>query len=194
MNTIIAGRFEEQVRAEEAVSALQATGFPRDQIAAFFVDPAGQHALSGTRHDPDASAGAHHAAAGAVTGALSSSGLGAVVGLVSMPILGPGALFAGVAVGAYVGSFADALDHLEAPGLSGAQAGESDPDLEDGPSRKSGMLVAVGAVTSWEEASAITILQGQGAADMEQSEGSITHSEWKDFDPLSPPAWLGDMI
>jgi len=51
MNTIIAGRFDEQARAEQAMTALEATGFQRDQIATFFVNPAGQHG------DPERPAG-----------------------------------------------------------------------------------------------------------------------------------------
>jgi hypothetical protein len=37
MNTIIAGRFEEQARADKAVTALGEAGFPTSQTATFFV-------------------------------------------------------------------------------------------------------------------------------------------------------------
>jgi hypothetical protein len=43
MNTILAGRLDEQARAEQAITALEATGFQREQMAPFFVNPAGQH-------------------------------------------------------------------------------------------------------------------------------------------------------
>jgi hypothetical protein len=42
-NTILAGRFNGQARAEQAITALEATGFQREQMATFFVNPAGQH-------------------------------------------------------------------------------------------------------------------------------------------------------
>jgi len=54
MNTIIAGRFDEQARAERAVTALEETGFLRERMATFFVNPSGQHDLRGTAQDPDA--------------------------------------------------------------------------------------------------------------------------------------------
>jgi len=188
MHTIIAGRFDEQLQADQAVSALGVTGFAPEQIATFFVNPAGQHALSGTHEDPNASAGAHHAAAGAVTGALAGTGLGLAAGLATIPILGPGAALAGAAVGAYVGSFGGALNQLKEPGTDNEAPADSEPVLEEAAPRKSGMFVAVDAGTSSEQASAITVLHEQGAVDIEQTQGSIVHSEWIDFDPLSAPA------
>jgi hypothetical protein len=50
------------------------------------------------------------------------------------------------------------------------------------------MLVAVGAASSSEEASAVTVLRAPGAADIEHAQGSITQSECNDCDPLSAPA------
>jgi len=187
MNTIIAGRFDEQARAELAVTALAATGFSRDQIATFFVNAAGQHDLHGTHRDPEASAGAHHAGTGAAAGALSGSGVGAVVGLATAPVLGPVGPLAGAAIGAYVGSLAGALKTM----------GDSDPPVSESPDskamhdealpRKSGMLVAVGAASSSEQTSAIIVLRAQGATDMERAQCKITESRWNDFDPLSTP-------
>jgi len=110
--TIIAGRFHEQARADQAAAALRATGFGRGQVATFFVTPAGQHDLSGTTGDPEASAGAHHAGTGAAVGAATGTGVGSVVGLATLPLLGPGAIVAGAAIGAYVGSLAGALEQM----------------------------------------------------------------------------------
>jgi hypothetical protein len=184
MDTIIAGRFDEQVRAEQAVTALLATGFPRDQIATFFVNAAGQHDLHGTHQDPVASAGAHHAGAGAAAGA----GAGTVVGLATMPVLGPVGALAGAAIGAYVGSLAGALNQLGDRARPDEHAVTSVPGRDEALPRKSGMLVAVGAASSSEQTSAITVLRAQGAADMERAQGSITAGQWNDFDPLSTPA------
>lgn len=181
MNTIIVGRFDEQARADLAVTALAATGFSRDQIATFFVNAAGQHDLHGTHRDPEASAGAHHAGAGAAAGALSGTGVGAVVGLATVPVLGPVGPMAGAAIGAYVGSLAGALTQMGDSGDAKASHDEALP-------RKSGMLVAVGAASSSQQTSAITVLRAQGATDLERAQGSITQSQWHDFDPLSTPA------
>jgi hypothetical protein len=188
MSIIIAGRFEEQARAEEAITALESTGFPRDRIATFFVTPAGQHDQHGTTLDPEASAGAHHAGTGAAMGAVTGTGVGVVVGLATMPVLGPGAALAGAAVGAYVGSFAGALEQMGESARSAEYPANSGQDLDERPPRKSGMLVAVGAGSSPEESSAIAVLCAQGAADIERAQGIIAQGEWNDFDPLRPPA------
>ena len=190
MNTIIAGRFDEQARAEQAVTALEATGFPHDQIATFFVNPAGRHDLHGTRRDPEASAGAHHAGAGALAGAATGTGVGTVVGLATMPVLGPGAALAGAAIGAGVGSLAGALEQMGDPGRPVEESASSEPSPDEAPPRKSGMFVAVGAASSSEQANAITVLRAQGAADLERAQGSISQSQWNDFDPLSTPAMV----
>jgi hypothetical protein len=188
MNTIIAGRFDEQARAEQAMHALEATGFLRGQIATFFVTPAGQHDMHGTTRDPEASAGAHHAGAGAAAGAATGIGVGTVVGLVTLPLLGPAAAVAGAAIGAYVGSLAGALEKMGDPEGFAGESANSAQSRDDAPPRKSGMLVAVGAATSLEQASAITTFRAQGAADIERAQGSISGGEWDDFDPLRPPA------
>jgi hypothetical protein len=188
MNTIIAGRFDDQVRAEHAVTALAATGFPRDQIATFFVNAAGQHDLHGTHRDPEASAGAHHAGTGAAAGALSGSGVGAVVGLATAPVLGPVGALAGAAIGAYVGSLAGALGTMGDSDRPISESADSKARHDETLPRKSGMLVAVGAASLSEQTNAITVLRAQGATDMERAQGNIIRSQWNDFDPLSTPA------
>lgn len=185
MSTIIAGRFEEQTSAERAMRALEGAGFSAGRISKFFVLPPGQHDLHGTLQDPDASAGAHNAGTGAVAGATAGGGVGVLVGIATAPILGPGAAIAGAAVGAYVGSLAGALEQTSAPN----QEARPDADAEEAPPRKSGMLVAVQAMTSAEQTDAIGALRTQGAHDIERAEGSITDGDWFDFDPLRPPVF-----
>lgn len=80
MRTIVAGRFEEIACAERAIIALESTGFQREGIATFFVGAPGQHDRHGTVGDPEASAGAHHAGAGAARGAATAIGVGTVIG------------------------------------------------------------------------------------------------------------------
>ncbi len=52
------------------------------------------------------------------------------------------------------------------------------------------MLIGVSTGSEAEQASAIAIavLRAQGAHDIERAEGNIAHGDWRDFDPLSPPA------
>ncbi len=190
LNAIIAGRFDEQTRAATAMTALAAAGFQADQIATFFVNPAGRHDLHGTPRDPEASAGAHHAGEGAMVGTATGTGVGAAVGLVTMPVLGPVAALAGAGIGAYIGSLAGALAQTGTPAQPAGESARSEQSRDEAPPRKSGMFVAVGAASSLEEASAITVLRAQGAADIERAQGNITQSQWNDFDPLSTPALL----
>lgn len=183
MSTVIAGRFDEQSSAEEAARALEAAGFSSARISRFFVLPPGQHDVHGTTDDPGASAGAHHAGAGALAGATAGGGIGVLAGIATAPFLGPGAAIAGAAVGAYVGSLAGALEQTSDP----RQKARRDAPAEEAAPRRSGVLVAVQAMTSEEQTDAISALRAQGAHDIERAEGSIVDGDWSDFDPLRPP-------
>jgi hypothetical protein len=175
MNTIIAGRFDEQSGADRGAAALAAAGFHRSQIATFFVNAAGQHDVHGPRQDPGAPAGADDAGAGAAAGATTGTSVGAVAGFAAIPVLGPVAPLAGAAIGAYVGSLVGALEEM---GDSGQRLAVP---------RRSGMFVAVGAPSTAEQASAIATLRVEGALDMERAMGGIAEGQWHDFDPLSTP-------
>lgn len=194
MNTIIAGRFDEQARAEQAGSALAAAGCQGDQVAIFFVNPPGQHDQSGTARDSDASAGAHHAGTGAVAGAATGTGVGAVAGLVALPVLGPGAPMLGAAIGAYVGSFAGALGTMDEPGKAPGESAVSARNRDEALPRKGGMMVAVHVATPVDEARAIAVLRTQGAADIERARGTIVERQWLDFDPLEALVLISDPV
>ena len=183
MSTIIAGRFEEQATADEALLALEAAGFAGDRISKFFVVPPGMHDVHGTTGDPDASAGAHHAHTGAVAGATAGGAIGVLAGIATAPFLGPGAALAGAAVGAYVGSLAGALDQTNTP-----RQRPTDPNAlaEEAPPRRSGVLVAVNVGSDEEQNDAVRVLRQQGAHDVERAEGTISGGDWSDFDPLRP--------
>jgi hypothetical protein len=58
------------------------------------------------------------------------------------------------------------------------------------------MLVAIGAASSSEEVSAMTVLRAQGAAHIERAQGKITQNQCNEFDPqlaLEEPAWLHEL-
>lgn len=191
MNFIIAGRFDQQAKAEQAMTALTATGIARGQIATFFVNPPGQHDVHGATHDPDATIGAVDAGVGASAGAVAGGAAGVVVGIATVPLLGPGAALAGAAVGAYVGSLAGALQQMGgAPPAVDAVDSTSDLQMSNdlaATARRSGTFVAIGAISSSEESNAVAILREQGAVDVERTPGSIAESKWNDFDPASTP-------
>src|SRR5262245_29194377 len=126
--TIIAGRFEEEERAERALRALADAGFPEERRTCFFVNPPGHHDRFPIGGDQDESPGATEADRGALKGAGIGAAIGLGAGLAATPFAGPAAVPAGAGVGAYVGSLAGALGSM---------------GNRDVPLRKSGYLAAV---------------------------------------------------
>ncbi len=175
MSTIVAGRFETAEDADRVVQALLASGFMRSDAAKFFVNPPGQHDQFPVGGDQLADANASKAHAGAAAG----TAVGAAAAL-AVPGLGPALALGVVALGAYTGSLAGTLAKLG----DHQAARESDAS----PGRHAGMLVAVHVTDATGEQKAIDILRQHGAADVERREGIWENGEWKDFDPVEPPA------
>jgi hypothetical protein len=186
MTTIIAGSFAKQDEAKAAVAELLRAGFPAGETTTFFVNPPGQHNENWLGGDTDESAGTHHAPGGATAGSVVGAAIGVGVGLATLPILGPGAAIAGAGVGAYAGSLAGALGTMRDATEPERESAGQDPDQNEQPPRKSGMLVAVCASESAQQATAVRILRSQGGVDIEQAQGTISAGDWSDFDPLRP--------
>ena len=186
MSTIIAGRFEEQAQAHQAISALADSGFPEDSIASFFVLPQGQHDFKGQGKDLDDSAGAEDAGSGAAAGAGAGGSVGAVVGLAATPLLGPAGPIAGAAVGAYIGSLHGTLGSLD-EGKQHHGASDTAPPKDEPVPRKSGFLVAVETQSANDNSRVFRVLRDSGAADIERAQGSIVDGKWDDFDPVASP-------
>jgi len=181
MTTIVAGHFQLQSSAENAMAALGAAGFDQAHLASFYVSPAGQHDLTPVGGDEVASAGMESAATGAVSGATLGGAIGTAMGLATMDEFGASAAFVAGGVGAYVGSLLGAVGNMH--DKRGSQAdGARAADLR----RRSGMQVAALAPGLAEQESAVSILRSHGATDIEKPEGSIVAGDWLDFDPLSP--------
>lgn len=195
MTPIIAGRFEQNDRAEAAADALRrAGGFDANDVSVFFVNPPGQHATFPIGGDRDASPGAKHAESGALKGAAIGGAVGAGVGLAAAPVLGPAALLAGAGAGAYAGSLVGALgDMKEKPAETeiGEETGEpvvvAPPPGTASPVRSGGVLVSVRAVDFAKRVDAVNILRSAGAQDIERADGTWEAGHWVDFDPLRPP-------
>jgi hypothetical protein len=186
MKTIIAGRFQRQDEAEQAVEELVLSGFASGQVTSFFVNPAGQHDLFAIGGDEDESPGTHDASSGVASGAAVGGGVGLAVGLATLPVLGPGAAVAAIGVAAYTGSLVGALGRMGAASGPDHEASRMQSELDDAVRRKSGMLVAVCAPTLALQATAIRILSAREAVDVEQAEGTFTEGQWVDFNPLTP--------
>ena len=184
MNTIIAGRFDEQTEVDQTVNDLHRAGFAADQIDTFFVNPPGQHDVFPVGGDQDESAGATNADAKAVGGI----GVGAIVGigagLATSPFLGPVAIAVGAGVGAYAGSLAGALGGMDDPH-------KLEDDATVPQSRHGGLIVAVHAPDQGTQSQAIAVLRARDAKDIEGAEGKWVEGSWSDFDPLLPARLVG---
>lgn len=175
MSTIIAGRFDQQSQARQAIGALVAAGFASEHVSSFYLNPAGRHDTYPIGGDRDASPGSDDTAQGRSAGMASGAAVGAAVGAVTTPLSGPLGAVTGAFVGAHVGAVAGSLRDTE-------DDGEHDPYVL--PHRRSGMMVAV-AVEEEVQGNAVNILRSLGADDIERAEGTIADGDWEDFDPLS---------
>jgi hypothetical protein len=186
MKTIIAGRFQRQDQADDAMAELVLSGFASQQVTSFFVNPGGQHDLYPIGGDEDESRGTHDASSGAASAAAVGGGVGLAVGIATLPVLGPGAAVAAVGVAAYTGSLVGALRRMGAESGPDDRASRIESQREDALLRKSGMLVAVCAPTSAQQITAVQILDARQAVDVEQTEGTFSEGQWVDFNALSP--------
>ncbi len=183
MSTIIAGHFQLQDEIADARLALLGAGFAAARISAFYVNPPGQHDMHELGGDHDKSPGAKESDEGVIKGGASGAVAGAVIGSATIPIAGPVGPVVGALVGAHVGSLYS-LHKMK-------EAGEPDEDGSNvRPPRKSGMLIAVAVDDVTQQERALDILRRLGAQDIERAEGSITSSDWRDFDPNSLPVLL----
>lgn len=190
MNTILAGRFEQQDQANAALAALRDAGFDTPLMTSFFLNPRGQHALTPIGGDTDDSRAAHQAPKGSGIGAAAGGVVGAALGAAAIPVAGPAAVAAGAmvaaGVGAFTGSLVGTLNKLGEPVPAeqkdaGAKAAE-----EEAPPRHAGMMVAVLTPTLEAQDAAFEALNACGAVEIEKSEGEITGGNWIDFDPNRP--------
>jgi hypothetical protein len=185
MATIIAGRFETQAQADNALAALRTAGIAASDASSFYLNPPGQHAQypiggdahhdEGTKHAGKAAGAA--AAVGSVTGLVLGGATGAAIGEPGFTAAGA---IAGAGIGGYVGSLAG--------GLAGSRGGDPAKATPEEPvERAAGVLVAV-RVDADAQSRAIETLRVQGASEIERAEGEWRDGAWADFDPLRPPA------
>ena len=118
-------------------------------------------------------------------------GLG--VGLAAAPLMGPAAAVVAASAGAYAGSLAGALEETEESPVRN----EVEPVADDlaaprvveavEPVRSGGLLVAVRAPEYAKRGTAVNVLRGAGARDIERADGTWEKGAWVDFNPLKPP-------
>lgn len=178
MSNIIAGRFDQQSMAREAMEHILRAGFPEQQISTFYVNPPGQHNLHPMGGDRDKSPGAEKSDTGVATGAVTGGVVGAAMGMATIPALGPVGPVAGALVGAHLGDLIGSLYEMK-------------DDGEECCLRHAGMMLAVSTENPEQEERAIDVLRALHAQDIERAEGTIRDGDWEDFNPLLPPALIG---
>ncbi|WEF35409.1 hypothetical protein [Pseudoduganella chitinolytica] len=183
MTTIIAGHFQLQEEVDRARQALVDAGYPADAISGFYVSQPGQHDAHPLGGDRDKSPGAKDSPEGLAKGAATGGAIGAALGAATVPLTGPAGPVVGGLLGAHVGSLYS-FSHMKEKGEP-EQGGENMAEP-----RAPGMMIAV-ALPDGATDRAIGLLRDLGARRIEQAEGTIAGGDWKDFDPLSLPRFVG---
>ena len=103
------------------------------------------------------------------------------LGAAAIPVVGPAAAVVGLAIGAYTGSLAGALNVM----------GKHDErDVEPTIPRPAGVRVVVQVPTRERKALVLDTLMRHHARSVEEAEGTWRNGAWADFDPVSVPRWV----
>jgi hypothetical protein len=187
MTQIIAGHFQLQEQAQQAVNQLIDAGFSEDKICSFYLNPPGQHDLFPIGGDRDKSPGAKESGETMTRGAATGGVIGGAAGAAGVVAAGPIAPVVGAFVGAHIGSLVGTLSGMKESGES--EQGEHGTEQVT-PQRKSGMIVAVSAEQAPVDEDAVDILRSLGADQIERADGTIANGNWEDFDPLTTPTLI----
>lgn len=179
MTRIVAGRFDQQSLAQDAMEQMLRAGFSEDHLSTFYVNPPGQHDLYAIGGDRDKSPGAEKSESGVASGAVAGGVVGAAMGMATIPMLGPVGPVAGALVGAHLGDLIGSLHEMQDDG----ETAEAEARV-----RHAGMMLAVSTESQEQEDRAIDVLRALHAHDIECVQGTIANGDWADFDPLQPPA------
>ena len=187
MSTIIAGHFDTQDAADQALSLLSRAGFSSTDVQTFFVSPAGMRGNLPVVDNEQPPVGTEGAGARAGKAAAIGGAVGLAAGLAAAPLAAPAAAAAGALAGAGVGAYTGSL----IGGVTGSGGGEVEDKAEHGKriERRSGMMVAVCADRLGEQ-QAIATLRQAGARDIERATGQWRNGEWVDFDSARLPEFV----
>ena len=183
MARIVCGLFDETVKADATLQALQGAGIPRSDVDSFYTPPPGQNALTPIGGDSHSDAGARKAGAGAAVGAAIGGAVGALIAFVAsrMDLLPAGewtavSMVFAAALGAYVGSFMGAMSKMR----HGSRRNATPEHPVETPA---GRMVAVRVENHEMDSLAVEILGRNGARRLWRAEGTWRDGSWLDFDP-----------
>ena len=176
MASIVAGLFEHQPGADQAIATLRARGVGETNVSTFVLNPPGMHDALPLGGDEAADKQARGGDEGALRGAAIGGVVGVAAGLVAAPMVGPVGIAAGIGAGAFVGALAGAANSM----------GDTSKDSTTVTARPGGVRVAVNVDhASGDEV--IATLRDAGAKLIEKDEGDWGDGTWRDFDPVRPP-------
>jgi hypothetical protein len=169
-SSTVVGVFEDKTHANKAITELHRAGFTQSQIGVLMQHAEGAGNIPATEHDS-------HAASGALTGALTGLGLGALAGLGVLagviPVVGPA-----IAAGTLGVILSNAAAGAGVVGLVGALVGSGIPEHEakyyQGELESGRSIVTVNAAGRNDEA--IAILRRCGGYDMSSRAAASPHS------------------
>ncbi len=174
MAHIVAGLFEDQVAADQAITSLRDRGVDSDDLSTFVVNPPGMHHGLPLGGDEAADKEARGGDEGAIRGAAIGGVVGIAAGLAAAPLVGPVGIAAGIGAGAFVGA------------LAGATSSMGDETKKEPTARPGGVMVAVN-VEDVPAAEVVEQMRTAGAKLIEVEEGDWRDGTWRDFDPVRPP-------
>jgi hypothetical protein len=172
MDRIIAGRFQTKGEADSAAVLIGQYADSAD-ICIFHNNPPGQHDLFEAGGDEDEDPGTRGAGTSSAGTAVAAGLAAGAVGALGGPVVA----VAAAATGAYLGSLAGALGGV---GDAGNHTHPSDR-------RPGGIMLSVRIATPRNEKRVIDTLRTQGAADIEQANGTWRDGDWQDFNPAAAP-------
>lgn len=202
---VVTRLFDNHVEALEAVAALEAAGFEREEISLVSNNADNWHASRGDRTDRKAgdlngdgeNDIADGAGKGAATGGVLGAGAGVLAGLgmLAIPGLGP-VVAAGWLASAAAAALGGAAVGGAAGGLLGAlkEAGHSDEDAHVYAEsvRRGGTLVSV-RTDEAEKGRAEALLDDRRGFDAASRAGAYRETGWSTFDPAAEP-WTAEQI
>jgi hypothetical protein len=187
MSTIIAGHFDTQEAASEAIDALTRAGFGTSDVQSFYVSPPGMHGNTPIVDNEQPEVGTRHAGPKAAAGAVVGGVVGLAGGIAAAPLAAPAAVAAGAIAGAGVGAYGGSL--IGGAGGSGDSETKAKAERGEPIERHSGMMVAACVDTLGADA-AIDAFRAAGAREIERASGEWRDGQWTDFDPTRRPQFI----
>jgi hypothetical protein len=180
MAEMLVGQFDDFDSAHAAVAELRSLGIVPGDMEIFALNAPGQHDQHALGGDEDVDRGAHGGGGGALSGAALGGVAGLALGAAAIPVVGPLAAAAGLAVGAYTGSLAGAVNEM----------GDDATPVADIPPRPAGVRLVVHALTPVYREHILAAFRRHAVRSIEEAVGTWRDGTWADFDPVSVPRWI----